>query len=185
MTTSPVTASVRVFSIDPSHSRLGFAVRHLGLSKVRGNFEQFEGAVHLDPADLSSLETHAEVQAASITTHDAQRDAHLRSADFFDVEQHPTLSFKSAGAGAVRGNRFTLRGDLTMHGVTRPVELEAEFMGEQTDPWGGRRIAFEAHTRVNRRDFGLTWGVVLEAGGLLVADEVDITLEIEAVQQDA
>ncbi|HYE97233.1 MAG TPA: YceI family protein [Rubricoccaceae bacterium] len=175
--------AVQTFAIDPTHSRVGFTVRHLGFSKVRGSFEQFEGIVEMVPGDLSTLRTEATIQAASITTNEAKRDAHLRSADFFETETFPTLSFRSTGVRDVRGDAFTLVGELTMHGVTRAVELDAVYLGEGKDPWGGTRVAFEAGVTVNRKDYGLNWNVALETGGFLVSENVEITLEIQAVQQ--
>ena len=182
METTTQTA-VRTYAVDPSHSRLGFVVRHLGFSKVRGAFEQFEGTVHLDPADLSTLRAEATAQTESINTNDAKRDVHLRSGDFFEVETYPTVTFKSTGVKNVSGDAFTLAGELTMHGVTKSIELKGEFLGEGKDPWGGTRIAFEASTTINRKDYGLNWNVALEAGGLLVSEDVQIVLEIQATQQ--
>ncbi|MDX1419970.1 MAG: YceI family protein [Rubricoccaceae bacterium] len=185
MTTTTPDVAVQTYAVDPSHSRLGFVVRHLGFSKVRGAFEQFEGTVRMAPGDLSTLEADAAIQAQSITTNEEKRDAHLRSADFFEVETYPTIAFESAEVRDVDGRRFTLVGDLTMHGVTERVALDAEFLGEGPDPWGGTRIAFDARTKVNRKEFGLNWNVALEAGGWLVSEDVEIVLEVQAVlQQD-
>jgi polyisoprenoid-binding protein YceI len=175
--------ALQTFTVDPSHSRAGFAVRHMGFSRVRGSFQQFEATVRMAPGDISSLEAEANLDAASINTRDEKRDAHLRSEDFFQAETYPHVTFRSTGIRDVNGERFTLLGDLTMRGVTRPVELDAVFLGEGTDPWGGTRIAFEANTTVNRKDFGLNWNAVLETGGLLVSEEVEIQLELQAVQQ--
>lgn len=175
--------NVQTFSIDPAHSRLGFTVRHMGFSKVRGSFEQFEGVVRMAPGDLSTLETTATIQAQSITTNVEDRDSHLRSADFFEVETYPTITFKSTEIRNVSSDSFTLVGELTMHGVTKTIELEGEYLGEGTDPWGGTRVAFEAGTKINRKDYGLNWNTVLEAGGVLVSEDVQITLEVQAVQQ--
>jgi len=183
MSTTTQDVAVHTYSIDPSHSRMGFTVRHLGFSKVRGAFEQFEGSVQLNPADLSTLVTEGSVQTASITTNEPKRDEHLRSADFFEAETHPTLSFKSTGVTNVSGNSFTLTGDLTMRGVTRSVAFAGEYLGEGGDPWGGTRVAFEATAKVNRKDWGLNWNVALEAGGFLVSEDVEIVLEVQAVQQ--
>lgn len=183
MTTS-VQPALKTFTIDPQHSRLGFAVRHMGFSKVRGSFDEFEGTVRMSPDDLSSLEAEASVQTASITTGTEDRDEHLRSDDFLAVEEHPSMTFESKEVRDVDGNTFTLAGDLTIRGTTKPVELEAEFLGEGTDPWGGTRVAFEAETTVNRKEFGLNWNQALEAGGVLVGTEVTIRLEIQAVQEE-
>ena len=171
------------YTIDPAHSRLGFVVRHMGFSKVRGSFKEFEGTVHMVPDDLSTLEAEVTVQAASISTNDANRDKHLRSEDFFEVETYPTLTFESTGVRDLDGETFTLVGTLTMHGVSKPVALQAEYLGTGQDPWGGTRTAFEARTKINRKDFGLNWNTLLETGGFLVSEEVEIVLEIQAVAQ--
>lgn len=184
MTTQTQTA-VQTYVIDPSHSRLGFSVRHLGFSKVRGSFEQFEGTVRMEEGDLATLEAEAVVQTQTVTTGDAKRDEHLRSGDFFLVEEHPTITFKSTGVKDISGSAFTLVGDFTMRGVTRQIELAAEYLGSGKDPWGNEKAAFEARTKLNRKDYGLNWNAALEAGGFLVSDEVEITIEIQAaLQQD-
>lgn len=175
--------AVQTYTIDPSHSRLGFAVRHLGFSKVRGSFEQFEGTIRMKGGDLSTLEAEATIQASSITTNDAKRDEHLRTADFFLVEEYPTITFKSTGVKNVSGTRFTLVGEFTLRGVTKTIELEGEYLGEGKDPWGNTKVAFEATTTINRKDYGLNWNAVLESGGFLVGDTVELTLEIQAAQQ--
>ncbi len=171
------------YTIDLSHSTAQFKVRHLGFSKVTGRFNDFEGAIHLNPEQFDSLEAKATLQTASVTTGNEQRDAHLRSGDFFDAETFPTLSFSGSDVRNIAGETFELAGDLTIRGVTRPVVLAVEYLGQATDPWGGERVAFEARTKINRTDFGLTWNTVLEAGGLLVAEEVEIVLDIQAVKQ--
>jgi len=138
--------ALRTFTVDPSHSRAGFSVRHMGFSRVRGSFQQFEATVRMAPGDLSSLEAEATMEAVSIDTRDEKRDAHLRSEDFFQAETHPQVTFRTTGVRDVNGERFTLLGDLTMRGVTRPVALDAVFLGEGTDPWGGtRRLRGEHH----------------------------------------
>lgn len=182
--TAPEVA-VATYTVDPTHSRVGFAVRHLGFSRVRGHFGAFNGTITLDPTALDTLGAEARIDATTIVTADERRDAHLRSPDFFDVEQHPELTFVSTGVRAIDDGRFSLAGDLTMRGVTLPVELDAVFLGEARDPWGGERVAFEAQTKVNRKDFGLNWNAALETGGFLVGEEVEIVLEIEAVKTPA
>lgn len=177
---------LQTLAIDASHSRLGFSVRHLGFSKVRGTFETFEGTIQMEGDDLSTLETNATAKTASINTNDAKRDEHLRSGDFFLAEEHPTLTFKSTDVREVNDNQFTLVGDLTIRGITKSVEFDAEFLGSGKDPWGNQKLAFEANAKVNRKDFGLNWNAVLETGGLLVSDDVQITLEVQAApSQDA
>lgn len=171
------------YTIDPAHSRVGFSVRHMGFARVRGSFEQFEGVVRMRPGSLESLEAEGTVQATSVTTSDAKRDEHLRSADFFEVDKHATITFRTTGVRDVTSDSFTLLGELSIRGVTRPVELRGTYLGEGTDPWGGTRVAFEATGKVNRKDFGLNWNTVLETGGFLVSDDVEITVEVQAVQQ--
>ena len=175
--------TVKTYTADPSHSAVGFTVRHMGFSKVRGRFEKFDVTVRLDPNDIRTLEAEAVIDADSITTNESKRDAHLRTGDFFLVDEHPSLSFRSTGVKDVNGASFTLVGDLSIRGVSKTVELKGEYLGAGTDPWGGTRVAFEAGTKVNRKDFGLNWNAVLETGGFLVSEDVEITLEIQAVEQ--
>ena len=184
-TTTTQDTALQTYTIDPAHSQAGFTVRHMGFSKVRGSFETFEGTVRMEPENIESLEAEVSIDTASITTRDEKRDAHLRSEDFFHADKHPTLDFRSTGVKNVSGNSFTLEGELSMRGKTRDVALEAEYLGEGQDPWGGTRVAFEAATTINRKDFGLNWNQALEAGGVLVSEKVDITLEVQAVRDDA
>jgi polyisoprenoid-binding protein YceI len=170
------------WEIDPSHSDVNFTVRHMVVTKARGRFTRWNGAIELDEADPMRSSVEVRIEAASIDTGHAERDGHLRSADFFDAENHPQITFKSTGIERVDDERYRIEGDLTMRGVTRRVVLDAEMGGTAADPWGSRRAGFSAHTRVNRKDFGLTWNQALETGGLLVGETVDIGLEVEAVQ---
>lgn len=167
------------YSIDASHSHVGFAVKHFGLSKVKGEFTEFSGTVTIaeDPA-ASGVEVT--IAAASFNSRDEGRDTHVRSADFLDVEQFPELSFRSTGVRA-DGDDWVVTGDLTIHGTTRSVELETEFEGGLVDPYNLNRIAFSASTEIDRTDFGLTWNQALETGGLVVGRNVKITIEVEAV----
>lgn len=177
-TTLPV---VGTWDLDPSHSTVGFSVRHLGLSKVRGTFPAFTGVVTIaeDPT-ASSVEVAIEV--ASIDTRDAGRDDHLRTNDFFDAPNHPTMTFRSTEVRG-GGSDWQVTGDLTIRGVTKQVVLDATFEGTAADPWGNSRAAFTATTEVDREDFGMTWNTPLEAGGLLVGKKVKIEIEAEAVLQ--
>lgn len=170
------------WEIDPSHSQVGFSVRHLGLSKVRGRFSRFTGTVHIaEEPTASSVE--ATIDLASIDTNDEGRDTHLRSADFFDVDRHPEMTFRSTSVEDDDGT-WRVHGDLSLHGVTRPVVLETDFEGAiSADPWGNARVAFSASTEIDREDFDLTWNQRLETGGVLVGKKVKIELEIEAVRQ--
>jgi polyisoprenoid-binding protein YceI len=168
------------WTVDASHSRVGFVVRHLMVAKVRGHFAEFEGTITIgDDRLLSSVE--ATVQAASIDTNDAGRDGHLKGADFFDVEQFPIWTLRSTGVEPA-GRDFRLSGELTIHGVTRPVVFELEFDGVATDPWGNTKAGFTAETEISRKDFGLDWNTALEAGGVVVSDKVKLQLEIEALK---
>lgn len=169
-----------VWTIDASHTTVGFVARHLVVTKVRGRFGNVSGEIRVTPELLDSSVT-ATIEMASVSTGDDGRDQHLRSADFFDVEQFPTMRFQST---AVRrtGDGFVLAGDLTIKGVTRPVELNLEFEGVQQDPWGGTRAGFSASTEVNRKDWGLEWNVALETGGVLVGEKVKIQLDVQAVK---
>ena len=180
---TPTTART-TWSIDPTHSNVEFAVRHLMITTVKGRFTAVEGTVVLDEANPAASAAEITVQVASIDTREPQRDAHLRSADFFDVEKYPTLTFRSSGARDVTADGFTLAGDLTIHGVTRPVTLEVIHEGRARDPWGGERAGYAATTRIKRSDFGLTWNQLLETGGLAVSDEVKISLDVELVKKN-
>lgn len=183
MTTA--TAVKTVWKIDSAHTEAAFAVKHLMISTARGRFGAIEGLVEFDPADLASAAVDVTIDAASIDTREPQRDAHLRSADFFDVEKFPTLTFKSRRVDAVQGDRFTLIGDLTIKDITREVALDVESHGFQQDPWGGDRAGFSAKTEVSRKDFGLLWNQTLETGGFVVGDVVKITLDVELVKTAA
>ncbi len=171
------------WKIDPSHSSVEFAVRHLVIATTKGRFTKLDGAVHLDDKEPAQSRVEAVIDAASITTADDTRDAHLRSADFLDVTNHPTLAFASRTIEPRGDGRYAMRGDLTIRGVTREVTLDVQFEGETTDPWGNRRAVATAEGAIDRRDFGLTWNKALEAGGWLVGDRVKISLAIEAVRQ--
>lgn len=171
------------WTVDPSHSTVGFVARHLMITKVRGRFTDFSGSLEITPDPLQS-HVEATVNLASISTGDEGRDAHLRGADFFDVPddgESPTMTFRSTGIKDDDGE-YTLFGDLTIAGVTRQVEFSLEFEGVSPDPWGGTRAAFTAVTEINRKDFGLEWNVALETGGVLVSDKVKVELEIQAVK---
>jgi polyisoprenoid-binding protein YceI len=172
------------WNIDPSHSGIHFTVRHLVISKVRGAFTKYLGSVEFDEQNPAASQVSVRVDAASIDTREEKRDAHLRSPDFFDVEKFPELTFLSTKVEkSADGYRVT--GDLTIHGVTRPVVLEAELLGRSKDPWGNERIGFAAQTSVNRKDFGLTWNQALETGGVLVGEKIEIALDIQAVKAAA
>lgn len=174
-----------VWKIDPSHTTVQFAVKHMAFTTVRGRFNAVQGTITLRGGDLASATVEAEIDAASVETGDAQRDQHLRSADFFDVERFPKLTFRSTQIRPLGDGRFAVVGALTIRDVTREISLEASFDGAGKDPWGNLRAGFSATTAISRKDFGLTWNQVLETGGVLVSDEVKITLELEAIKQAA
>lgn len=167
------------WNIDPTHSEVGFVVRHVMVSKVKGVFSKFDGAITVAEAPLRSR-VEATIDASSIDTREPQRDAHLRSSDFFDVETHPEIRFVSTEVSPA-GNDFRVTGDLTIHGVTRQVELALEFNGVAPDPWGGLRAGFSASTEISRADFGIEFNIPLDGGGVVVGDKIKIYLEIEAV----
>lgn len=171
------------WTIDAAHSSVGFAVKHLGIATVRGSFDRFDGALVIGD-DPSGAKLTSTIDAASINTAEEQRDAHLRSADFFDVENHPTLSFEST-AVTPAGEGFAIAGNLTMHGVTRPVELKAVVQGTETDPWGNERVGLEVTGELSRGEFGMTFNQALVSGNLLVSDRIKLSLDVSAVKQAA
>ena len=181
MTTTTTIVPTGTYSVDPSHSRVEFAVKHLGIATVKGSFGSFEGKLEID-GDLSSARAYGTVDAASLDTGDDKRDAHLRSPDFFETERHSQLSFRSTAIRPLDEDRFEIVGDLTIRGVTREIVLQAEIQGVETDPWGNERVALEVRGELNRGDFGLTWNQVLGSGNLLVSDKVKLALDISAVK---
>ena len=171
------------WNIDPVHSTAQFKVKHMMISNVKGEFNAVTGALKLDGTDITKSRIEASIDAATINTRDAQRDAHLKSADFLDVEKFPVLTFKSTRISKTGDSELAVEGDLSIHGVTRNVVFEIEGpSAPMKDPWGNTRIGLSATTRVNRKDFGLTWNAALETGGILVGDEVAITLDVEFVK---
>ena len=173
------------YTFDLSHSSVGFHVRHMMVSKVHGRFQGWTGALEIDDADVTRSKVTVEIDAATIDTREPKRDEHLRSPDFFDVATFPRLTFASTKVEAVDDERLRVTGELTIRDVTRTVVLDVERGGEARDPWGGVRTGFSATTTISRKDFGLGWNAVLEAGGVLVGDKVTIVLEIQAVQAAA
>jgi polyisoprenoid-binding protein YceI len=175
--------SKAIYQIDSAHSSAQFTVRHMMISNVRGEFTRLSGSIAYDPDDPANSSVDATIDAASINTRDPQRDAHLKSADFFDVERFPTLTFRGKEI-EVRDGEGKVKGDLTIHGVTREAVLHVEGpTPEAKDPWGNLRIGATAAAKINRKDFGLTWNAALEAGGVLVGEEVKITIDLEAIRQ--
>ena len=170
------------YKIDSGHSSVGFSVTHF-FSKVPGSFTIFEGSIQLDPNDLSKGSVDITIDAASIDTNVEDRDKHLRSPDFFDVQKHPKITFKSTSVKKMGPKKAQVAGKLTMHGVTKPVTLEVDVLGFGPDAWGGYRSGFQARTTINRQDFGVTWNKVLDGGGFVLGNEVDIVINIEGVRQ--
>ncbi len=178
-----LTPTTTTWNIDPAHSVAEFKVKHMMISNVKGQFAKISGMLKLDESGPAKSRVDAVIDAASIETRDAQRDAHLKSGDFFDVEKFPTLSFTSSNVSLVREGELAVEGDLTIRGVTRKVVFSVEGPTPPTkDPWGNTRVAVSATTKINRKDFGLTWNAALETGGILVGDEVTITLDVEFVK---
>ncbi len=171
------------WNIDSAHSEINFTVRHMMISNVRGHFEKFSGVVEFDEQNPQNSHVEVEIDTSSIDTREAQRDAHLKSADFFDVAQYPTMRFKSTRVEVLSSERGRITGDLTIRNVTRPAVLDVSYSGQAKSPWGTTSAGFTASTRINRKDWDLVWNVALETGGLLVGEEIKIELELEIVKQ--
>jgi polyisoprenoid-binding protein YceI len=184
-TAAPVPAAdlTGTWKIDPAHSRLGFVARHALVTKVRGQFSDFEGTLHLDAVDPGQSSAEVTIQAASVDTRQEQRDGHLRSEDFFAVERYPVLTFRSTAVEAVGDDTYRVTGDLTIRDQTHPVSIDLEYNGTVRDPQGNLRAGFEGFTTVNRKDWGLNWNAALEAGGLLVSEKVTLEFDLAAVKQ--
>lgn len=178
--------STVVYQIDPAHSAAQFKVRHMMIANVKGEFTKVSGTITADPSNPSTTQIQAVIDAASISTRDEQRDGHLKSADFFDVARFPSITFQSSKVLPSGPGSFDVMGDLTIHGVTRPAVLTVdEVTPEAKDPWGNLRRGATAKTKVNRKDFGLRWNVALEAGGFLIGDDIEITIDVELIRQAA
>jgi polyisoprenoid-binding protein YceI len=176
-------ATTGTWDIDPSHTRLGFAAKHAMVTTVRGQFDVFRGTLVLDGADPVASAASVDIDASSFSSGSADRDAHVRSADFLDVETFPRLTFEATQVRRLDADRFVMVGDLTIRDTTRPVEITAELEGVTTDPFGNDRIGFSGTATISRKDFGLTWNVALEAGGVLVSDKVRLTLDVSAIRR--
>jgi len=183
MTTTSAPASVTTWNLDPAHSSAEFKVRHMMISNVKGSFRGLKGVLNLDQANPSNSSVKASADVNTLTTGDEQRDAHLKSADFFDAASYPEIAFQSTSVKPLGSDEFQVAGDLTMHGVTKPVVFAVEDLGEPgKDPWGNLRIGLTAMAKVNRKDFGLTWNASLETGGVLVGEEITITLDVQFIK---
>jgi polyisoprenoid-binding protein YceI len=171
------------YAIDPDHSQVIFKVKHMGISTVTGRFDLMEGSYTFDDKDISNSSVETTIQSASVNTNKQKRDDHLKSPDFLNVGKYPTIMFKSKEVKKGDGDDFTIVGDLTINGVTKQVELDAEYGGKAVDPMGNERTAFTAETKIDRKDYGLTWNKTLDTGGLVVGDDVRIELEIEGIRK--
>ena len=175
--------AVSTWNIDPAHSTAQFKVKHMMISNVKGEFTHIKGSLKLDSSDITRSSAEASMDVSTINTREEQRDAHLKSADFFHLEKFPTISFRSTRVTKKGDDDFAVEGELTMHGVTRKVVFDVESLSPPTkDPWGNTRIGLSASTKINRKDFGLNWNAALETGGILVGEEVAITLDVEFIK---
>ncbi|HEY1806744.1 MAG TPA: YceI family protein [Terracidiphilus sp.] len=181
-TATSTPAATSIWNIDPAHSAAEFKVKHMMIANVRGKFSGISGVLHRFEADHTKSDLEVSIDTTTVNTLDPQRDGHLKSADFLDVEKFPTMTFKSTHIEK-KGDGFAVTGDLTIHGVTRPVVLNVEEVSEPAkDPWGNTRIGLTATAKINRKDFGLTWNTALEAGGVLVGEDVNITLDVQFIK---
>jgi polyisoprenoid-binding protein YceI len=171
------------WKVDPAHTTVGFNVSHL-FTSVQGRFDRFEGTIDFDPANPEAAVVRGTVEAASINTNNEKRDKHLRSDEFFDIEKYQTLQFESTKVTVTEGRNGKIVGNLTIHGVTRPVVLDVKFLGRGKDPWGNERAGFRAELTINRHDYGLNWNELLETGGVLVGDEVEIRIDVEGLLEE-
>jgi polyisoprenoid-binding protein YceI len=179
--TAPSTAT-GTYVIDPTHSRIGFVARHAMVTKVRGSFNEFEGSGYFDADQPANSHLELVIQAASIDTRNADRDGHLRSNDFFDMEQYPQITFRSTSVEQTGDSEYHVTGDLTIKGVTKPVTVDFDYTGAAVDPFGNHRIGLEGTTTINRKDWGVSWNAPLEAGGVLVSEKVTLEFEISALR---
>jgi polyisoprenoid-binding protein YceI len=182
MSTTTTIVPTGTWTADTAHSTIGFSVKHLGIATVRGSFGEFEGTLDIGD-DLSSAKVKGSAKVDSIDTSEPQRDAHLKSADFFDAENHPELTFESSSVREIDGETFEITGDLTMHGVTKPVTLKAEVQGTETDPWGNERVGLEITGKLDRSDWDMKFNQALGSGNLLVSDTVKLALDISAIKK--
>lgn len=183
--TTPTETLTGAYVLDPSHSRIGFVARHAMVTKVRGSFNEYEGQGYFDAADPSRSHLEVAIKADSIDTRNADRDAHLRSNDFFDMDKYPEIRFVSTAAESAGEASYRLTGDLTIKDVTRPVVIDIEYTGSAVDPFGNQRIGLEGVATVNRKDWGLNWNAALDTGGVLVSEKVTLELEVSAIRQAA
>ena len=183
-TTTPSAIAAGTWTVDPAHSKVGFAVKHMGIATVRGEFTEFEGTLEIGD-ELSSAKVYGTVKPESVDTNEPQRDDHLRSPDFFDVAQFPELRFESTSIEALDDEEFRIAGKLTIHGVTNDIVLHADVQGTDIDPWGNERVGLEVTGKLSRGDYGMKFNQALGSGNMLVSDKVNLTLDISAVKQSA
>ena len=176
------TALTGTYTVDSSHSRIGFVARHAMVTKVRGSFNDFEASGYLDAADPANSKVDVTIQAASVDTRNADRDGHLRSNDFFDMEQYPTITFSSTAVEVVDAETFRITGDLTIKGTTKPISIDFEYSGTAVDPFENTRVGFEGSTTINRKEWGVDFNAPLETGGVLVGEKITLELEISAIR---
>ena len=184
-TTVPTTTLTGTYAIDPTHSRIGFVARHAMVTKVRGSFNEFDGSGYFDAENPANSRLALTIQAASIDTRNPDRDGHLKSNDFFDMENYPEITFTSTAVDQVDAENYRVTGDLAIKGVTKPVTVDFEYTGTAVDPYGNTRIGLEGKTTVNRKDWGVNWNAALEAGGVLVSEKVTLEFEVSAIRTDA
>ena len=182
MSTTDLESLTGDYVLDKGHTRLGFAARHAMVTKVRGQFDEFEGHAHVDFGDPDRCSAEVTIEATSIDTRNEQRDGHLRTNDFFDVPNHPQITYRSTAVKKVGDDTYRLTGDLTIRGVTKSIDIDFEFTGAAKDPFGNLRLGFEGGTTINRRDWGVEWNAPLETGGVLVSEKVTLEIEVSAVQ---
>ena len=179
---STTLAPTGTYTIDPTHSRIGFVARHAMVTKVRGSFNEFEGSGYFDADDPTKSHLQLTIQAASIDTRNADRDGHLRSNDFFDMETYPTITFTSTAVEKTGDDTYRVTGDLTIKDVTKPVSVDFEYMGTAKDPFGNERLGLEGTTTINRKDWGVNWNAALDTGGVLVSEKVTLEFEVSAIR---
>ncbi|MFJ4833250.1 YceI family protein [Streptomyces sp. NPDC088747] len=173
------------YTIDPAHSTIGFVARHAMVTNVKGSFKDFEGALHLDGSDPSKSTATLDVKMESVETGSADRDGHLKSADFFKTDEFPTMTFRSTKAEALGGDEYRITGDLSILGTTKPITIDLEFNGSATDPFGNQRVGFEGKAQIIRSEWGLSWNAALETGGVLVSDKIKLVFDISAIKNVA
>ena len=182
-TTPSAPGTVTTWNLDPAHSAAEFKVKHMMISNVKGSFSSLSGVLKLDETDYTHSAVEASIPVSSLNTGDEQRDGHLKSGDFFDAEKFPAITFKSTNIDSTGGANYAVTGEFTLHGVTKSVTFAVEDVSEPSkDPWGNQRIGLSGSTKINRKDFGLTWNSALESGGLLVGEEVTVTLEVQFIK---